>query len=80
MPVLRRENGFTYFHFSNEGDPREPVHVHVRKGGAIAKIWLEPEVALQDSMGFNAGELRTIMKVVELRQQQFVEAWNDHFS
>ncbi len=33
------------FHvFSNEGEPREPVHVHVSKSGADAKLWLFPNV------------------------------------
>ncbi len=79
MPTIHREDGFTFFHFSNEGDPREPVHVHVRKGSAIAKIWLEPDAMLHDSDGFSAAELRKIMKVIQFRQQQFIEAWHDHF-
>ncbi|WP_328588202.1 DUF4160 domain-containing protein [Ciceribacter selenitireducens] len=25
-----------FFFYSNEGDPREPIHVHVRRGGSEA--------------------------------------------
>ena len=39
MPVVFRHDGFRFFFFSNEGDPREPVHVHVRKSDGEAKLW-----------------------------------------
>lgn len=38
MPVVFRRDGFRFFFYSNEGDPREPIHVHVRKGDADAKF------------------------------------------
>jgi hypothetical protein len=34
--------------------PREPRHVHIKGGGKDAKVWLEPEVSLADSYGFNS--------------------------
>jgi Domain of unknown function (DUF4160) len=42
MPVVFREGGLRYFFFSNEGQPREPPHVHVKGHGCDAKIWLDP--------------------------------------
>jgi hypothetical protein len=27
MPVVFRQGGFKFFFYSNEGDPREPMHV-----------------------------------------------------
>ena len=38
MPVVFRYKGFRFFFYSNEGIPREPVHVHVRAGGSEAKL------------------------------------------
>ena len=35
-----RYKGFRFFFYSNEGDPREPVHVHARGDGGEAKFWL----------------------------------------
>ena len=43
MPTILRKNGFRFFFYSNEND--EPVHVHVEKGDAEGKIWLEPTLA-----------------------------------
>jgi len=36
MPAIFGYDGFRFFIYSNEGSPREPVHVHVRKAGAEA--------------------------------------------
>lgn len=34
MPVVFRWKGCKFFFFSNEGDPREALHIHVRCHGA----------------------------------------------
>lgn len=36
MPLVFRWKGYRFHFFSNEGDPREPVHIHVTKDGADA--------------------------------------------
>lgn len=40
MPVVFRYRGCRFFFYSNEGVPKEPLHVHVQKGEAVAKFWL----------------------------------------
>jgi hypothetical protein len=79
MPVVFRDGGLRYFFFSNEGSPRERSHVHLRGGGRDAKVWLEPEVAIAQSYGFNSGELARIVRVVSERRDLILRAWNDHF-
>ncbi len=37
MPTVLRWKAYKFFFFSNEGDPTEPLHIHVRKGGNVAK-------------------------------------------
>jgi hypothetical protein len=44
MPVIFRYKGFRFFFYSNEGSPREPLHVHVEKNALEAKLWLRPGV------------------------------------
>ena len=70
---------FRFFFYSNEGDPREPVHVHVRKGGGEAKFWVRPDVSLADSAGFDAKTLRRLAAIVADRQNEIEEAWHVHF-
>jgi hypothetical protein len=79
MPTVFRRDGYRFFFFSNEGEPKEPVHVHVRRGGDEAKLWLEPNVAVADSFGFNAAELNALLKLAQRELAQIRRAWNEHF-
>lgn len=40
MPVVFRYQGYKFFFYSNEGNPLEPAHIHVRLAGKEAKFWL----------------------------------------
>ena len=79
MPVVFRAQGYTLF-YSNEGNPREPLHVHVRKGAAVAMFWLYPEVCLAESYGLNGQEQGTLAGIVAARRQEIEEAWHGFFS
>ena len=79
MPVILRYKGYKFFFFSNEGNPREPLHVHVRKAEASAKFWLEPQVALSDSYGLSGQELRELAQVISDNRQLIERAWHEFF-
>jgi hypothetical protein len=79
MPIVFIFHGFRFFFFSNEGTPREPVHIHVRKGANLAKFWLEPEIRLADSYGFSAKDLNKIRNIIDNRRTEIEVAWNEHF-
>ncbi|MDA8327403.1 MAG: DUF4160 domain-containing protein [Betaproteobacteria bacterium] len=80
MPVIFRYKGFRFFFYSNEGSPREPVHVHVRGAGGEAKFWLNPTVYLGDSNGFDAQTLRELVEAIEQNAALIERAWNEYFS
>jgi len=71
MPKIFEDKGYKFFFFSNEGEPLEPAHVHVRKGSHIAKFWLEPGVKLANSWGFKAHELKAIGDIVKYHRKSF---------
>jgi hypothetical protein len=79
MPVVFRQDGLRYYFFSNEGQPPEPAHVHVKGAGRDAKVWIEPDVSLADSYGFNPRELSNIMQTVADNRDLILRAWHDHF-
>ncbi len=79
MPVVFREGGLRYFFYSNEGAPPEPPHVHVKGGGRDAKIWLEPDLSIAESYGFNSRELARILAVVGNNRDHILRAWHEHF-
>ena len=76
MPTVLRIEGFRFHFYSNEG--QEPPHVHVEKGDAAAKAWLQP-VTIAYSYGFSPAELRRIREIAFEHQTAFVERWNEHF-
>lgn len=80
MPVVLRYKGYRFFFYSNEGDPREAVHVHVRSAEGEAKFWLQPSVQLADSVGFDARTLRELLGVVIDNASTIERAWHEHFA
>ncbi len=80
MPNVFRHDGFRFFFYSNEGDPREPLHIHAMGDGGEAKFWLSPRVALADSDGLDARTLHRLTKVVEDRRSEIERAWHDYFA
>jgi hypothetical protein len=80
MPVVFRYKGFRFFFYSNEGNPREPVHVHVRSGSSEAKLWLEPQVRVAASFGFDASTLRELVEVVQSNRVLIERTWHEYFS
>ena len=79
MPVIFRWKGYRFFFFSNKGDPKEPVHIHVRRGEVIAKYWVEPEVSLAESWGFSGRELNDLRGVIAEHTALIRERWNEYF-
>lgn len=80
MPTVLRLEGFKFFFYSNEGDPREPPHIHVFKAGSEAKFWLTPDVLLARNAGFDAKTLSKINRLVAAHQDQLERAWHVHFA
>jgi hypothetical protein len=80
MPVVFRHEGHRFFIFSNEGNPREPMHIHVTQGGRNAQFWVWPFVRIAENDGFDPQELRNLAKIIEFRRGQIVRSWNEFFT
>lgn len=80
MPTVLRLEGFKFFFYSDEGDPREPPHIHVFKVGQEAKFWLTPEVKLARNDGYDAKTLRKVATLVTNHRNQLEKAWNEYFT
>jgi hypothetical protein len=55
-------------------------HVHVIKGSAKGKIWLEPEVLIAYLHGFSSREESFIMQIVSGHTENFKQKWNEYFA
>ena len=80
MPVVFRHQSLRFFFYSNEGNPRQAMHVHVRNSEGEAKFWLTPVVYLADSDGFDARTLRQLRELVEANKALIERTWNDYFA
>ena len=79
MPTVLNEKGYKFFFFSNEGNPLEPCHIHVRKHGALAKYWVGTNCNLAENYGFTAKELNEIADIINSNISNIKEAWNGFF-
>jgi Domain of unknown function (DUF4160) len=77
MPTLLIVNGLRFFFYSNENS--EPPHVHITKGEASGKIWLEPVIAIAYLYQFTNSEEKLIMETVISNVEEFKKKWNEYF-
>jgi hypothetical protein len=71
MPTPIRQAGFDVVIRTKD---HEPPHVHVFKGGASAKIELEP-IALVKESGMSKKDLRAAIAIVANHQASLLETW-----
>ena len=80
MPKVFEWRGYKFFFWSNEGSPREPRHIHVRKGNATAKYWIDPEISLESAYEMSSHELKEIEEIIEERADIIRRKWDEYFN
>jgi hypothetical protein len=76
MPTIFIVFGFTFRYYSNDHDP---LHIHVFKGGSMAKYSIAP-VTLLENNGFKVQELKLIESIIEENKELIAEHWNNYFN
>jgi len=76
MPTVLTLLGMRFYYWARE---HEPVHIHVKKGGAEARFVIEPDVELTDNMGFKPHELAIAEEVIRDNREYMIEHWNLFF-
>jgi hypothetical protein len=79
-PKVFEIEGYRGFFFSNEGNPSEPIHIHVKKGEGEAKFWIDPTVSLVESWKLKVSELSRAQEIVVEQRQNIIDAWRKHFA
>ena len=77
MPTVLQIDGYRFFFYSS--DRPEPIHIHVEKSNASAKIWISP-IRLEYSHGFNSSEINKILSISKKNADKIMEAWNEFFN
>ena len=71
-----REGEFRFFFFSRE---ESRVHIHVSHPDGEAKFWLKPTIEPARNIGLSSSQIKNAQRLVESRQQEIIDAWNNHF-
>jgi len=74
MPTLLTINGFKFFFYANE---HEPKHIHVMKGGDFAKIELASLRVTHSEM--KPKDLKQALVIVTEHKDEFERKWDDYF-
>ncbi len=74
MPTLLNKNGFKFFFYANE---HEPKHIHVMKNDDFAKIELDNLKVVQNYL--KPKDLKFVLDVVKEHRQEFERRWNEWF-
>ncbi len=74
MPTLLDKNGFKFFFYANE---HEPKHIHVMKNDDFAKIELDNLKVVQNYL--KPKDLKFALEVVKENKKEFERIWNEWF-
>lgn len=75
MPTLLTLNGFKFFFYSNE---HEPKHIHIMKNDEFAKVNLENLEVLYNS--FKSKDLAFVLDAIKTHKSEFERKWNEYFA
>ncbi len=75
MPTLLNINGFKFFFYANE---HEPKHIHVSKGDDFAKIELENLKVVQNYL--KPKDLKFALETIKENAKEFERIWNEWFN
>ena len=85
MPQVFRAGPYWVYFGSNEGDPIEPVHVHVSQGAPVpnaTKFWITSTgkcLLANNASGINRRVLVNIGRIIEARVEDVLTKWDAHF-
>jgi hypothetical protein len=75
-PVVLRSGQYTVVIYTKD---HPPAHVHVKSADKEARIALDP-VEVMDNYGFKPGEIRAILKLIQLHQNDLFAKWEEYHS
>jgi hypothetical protein len=76
MPTVVRHGPYRLYFYSADGF--EPMHVHIIRDKAVAKIWIRP-MRVESNRGYGAKELRSVLRIVKNYRKLIEREWNEFF-
>ncbi len=85
MPQIFKIGSYVVYFWANEGEPLEPVHVHVAIGipsENTTKIWITKAgkcLLCNNNTKIASKTLKNIMEIIEARNQDVINKWYSFF-
>ena len=85
MPQELKIGPYSVYFWSNEGNPLEPVHVHISEGKAVSnatKVWITSAgktLICNNDSAIPERVLRRLLRVIEANAQKIIVDWLTHF-
>lgn len=85
MPQVFKIGSYWVFFLANEGEPLEPVHVHIMQGTPSAnatKVWITKSgkcLLCNNNSRIPENVLRNIIRIIEARSEDVTKKWFDFF-
>ena len=85
MPQVFKIGSYWVYFWTNEGQPIEPVHVHVSQGSPSensTKIWITSRgksYLCNNNSKIPTHILRNIMRIIEARSDEIIQKWKLYF-
>lgn len=72
MPTIFELFGLRFFFYADE---HSPIHVHIVKGDAEAKIEIDPEIKLIYNHVLKAQDVRRAIRLAKMYKDDIIEIW-----
>ena len=72
MPTIFELFGLRFFFYADENSP---IHVHIVKGDAEAKIEIDPEIKLIYNHGLKVQDVRRAIRLAKMYKDDIIEIW-----
>ena len=76
-PTVFRYKNYRFLFFSRE---ESRMHIHVKSPEGEAKVWIEPDIELERSVGYNDSQVTEILEQVTKHRDEIENHWRKHFS
>ena len=85
MPQVFKVGSYWVYFWTNEGDPLEPIHVHISEGSPspnATKVWITKSgkcLPCSRTSKIPDVVLRNIMRIIEARSSEVIDKWLAYF-
>ena len=85
MPQIFKFGSYWIYFWTNEGEPKEPVHVHISQGRPVpngTKVWITKDgkcSLANNNSKIPQQTLNKLLRLIEPRSFEIIQKWQETF-